>query len=75
MSNYRISASMKDDIRKAYRRKINAIDEKIKDKSRVLVGTLLEDLNNNPKTEEFKECDMNCMAYDGGICKMMEGNK
>ena len=27
------------------------------------------------KTEEFKECDMNCMAYDGGICKMMEGNK
>ena len=55
MSNYRISASMKDDIRKAYRRKINAIDEKIKDKSRVLVGTLLEDLNNNPKTEEFKE--------------------
>ena len=55
MSNYRISASMKDDIRKAYRRKINAIDEKIKDKSRVLVGTLVEDLNNNPKTEEFKE--------------------
>ena len=27
------------------------------------------------KTEEFKECDMNCMVYDGGICKMMEGNK
>lgn len=27
------------------------------------------------KTEEFKEYDMNCMAYDGGICKMMEGNK
>lgn len=27
------------------------------------------------KIEEFKECDMNCMAYDGGICKMMEGNK
>src|SRR5574344_1903942 len=46
---------MKDDIRKAYRRKINAIDEKIKDKSRVLVGTLVEDLNNNPKTEELKE--------------------
>lgn len=21
------------------------------------------------------KCDMNCMAYDGGICKMMEGNK
>lgn len=27
------------------------------------------------KTEEFKECDMSCMAYDGGICLMMEGNK
>lgn len=27
------------------------------------------------KKEEFKECDMHCMAYDGRICKMMEGNK
>ena len=27
------------------------------------------------KTEAFKECDICCMAYDGGICKMMEGNK
>ena len=27
------------------------------------------------KKEEFGECDICCMAYDGGICKMMEGNK
>ena len=28
------------------------------------------------KTEKFQECAMHyCMAYDGGRCKMMEGNK
>lgn len=27
------------------------------------------------KREEFRECDMRCMAYDGGICLLMEGNK
>lgn len=23
------------------------------------------------KKEEFRECDICCMAYNGGICKMM----
>ena len=28
------------------------------------------------KEEYFGICNnVNCMAYDGGICKMMEGNK
>ena len=28
------------------------------------------------KEEYFGVCsNVNCMAYDGGICKMMEGNK
>lgn len=28
------------------------------------------------KDEHFGACNgLNCMAYDGGICKMMEGNK
>ena len=27
------------------------------------------------KKEEFSECSCLCMAYDSGICKMMEGKR
>ena len=27
------------------------------------------------KKEEFGECSCSCMAYVGGICLLMEGNK
>ena len=27
------------------------------------------------KSEEFCDCECSCKAYDGGICRMMEGNK
>ena len=26
------------------------------------------------KIESFGECECNCRAYDGGICKLMKGN-
>ena len=54
MSNYRISAAMKDDIRKVYNRKIADLEQKIKQKSRILQGDYIDNLNSDFKIEEFK---------------------
>ena len=54
MSNYRISAAMKDDIRKVYNRKIADLEQKIKQKSRILQGDYIDILNSDFKIEEFK---------------------
>lgn len=63
MSNYRISASTKDAIRKVYREKISKLDNKIEERGKELSQDIVDELNKSPQYLKFKEATLEFMDW------------
>lgn len=63
MSNYRISASTKDAIRKVYREKISKLDNKIEERGKALSQDIVDELNKSPQYLKFKEATLEFMDW------------
>lgn len=63
MSNYRISASTKDAIRKVYREKISMLDNKIEERGKELSQDIVDELNKAPQYLKFKEATLEFMDW------------